>query len=166
MIKVYKNFLTKKEMNQIHSKMTSHYFPWYLNEVLEGEEFNNDYNSQFTHAFYLDDTINSDQFNLVQPIIKKLKAFTILRIKANLLFKTHTIYEHGMHVDLENLGTKITTGIFYVTNNNGYTKFENGTIVNSEQNKFVEFDSSLKHTGSTCTNSRYRIVINFNYIKI
>ena len=93
-----------------------------------------------------------------------MKYFTLVRAKANLLFKTDKIYEHGMHTDFEN-NTKVTTGIFYVNTNDGYTKFKNGTIINSEQNKYVEFDGNLEHTGSTCTNSKYRIVINFNYIK-
>ena len=45
------------------------------------------------------------------------------------------------------------------------TKFSNGEIVKSEENKYVEFDSQLEHTGTSCTDQDYRIVINFNYLK-
>ena len=63
-----------------------------------------------------------------------------------------------MHKDFVNEGTKIKTGIFYLNTNDGYTKFKDGTIIKSEQNKYIEFDSELEHTRSTCTDSRYRIV--------
>ena len=57
------------------------------------------------------------------------------------------------------------TGIFYVNDNNGYTKFKNGEISTSEKNKFIEFNSTNSHTGSSCTDENIRIIINFNYIK-
>ena len=38
-----------------------------------------------------------------------------------------------------------------------------GKKIKSEENKYVEFDSSLKHTGTTCTDQKRRVVINFNY---
>jgi len=147
--------------------MTSSDFAWYLNNILNAKEYEviKNYNTQLTHSFYLNDTINSPAFSLLNPILKKIKHFSLLRIKANLILKTDKIYEHGMHTDFKNKGTKITTGIFYVNTNNGYTKFKNGTVINSEQNKYVEFDSNLEHTGTSCTDSTYRIVINFNYIK-
>ncbi len=67
--------------------------------------------------------------------------------------------EHGMHND-QNAGV---SGILYVNNCNGYTKFENGKKIKSEKNKYIEFDSTLKHSGSSCTDQQRRIVINFNY---
>ena len=41
------------------------------------------------------------------------------------------------------------TGIFYVNTCNGYTLFSDGTKVESIENRFVEFDSSIEHTGVT-----------------
>ena len=70
-----------------------------------------------------------------------------------------------MHIDFDEKKYKIHTGILYVNTNNGYTKFSNGEIVKSEENKYVEFDSQLEHTGTSCTDQDYRIVINFNYLK-
>jgi hypothetical protein len=56
---------------------------------------------------------------------------------------------------------KINTGILYINTNNGYTKFKNGKKIKSKKNQYVEFDSKLEHTGSTCTDEDRRIVINF-----
>ena len=33
----------------------------------------------------------------------------------------------------------------------------------SEENKLIEFNSALEHTGSSCTDKSRRVVINFNY---
>jgi hypothetical protein len=92
--------------------------------------------------------------------LKKLSVKSLLRVKANLLHKTEKTIEHGFHRDFpyEN-----NTAIFYLNTNNGYTKFKNKKIIKSEKNKLVDFNSSLEHTGSTCTDEDYRIVINFNY---
>ena len=83
-------------------------------------------------------------------------------IKANLLFKTPTIIEHGYHVDYRTRPHQ--TAILYLNSNNGYTRFRGGKKITSEKNKLVKFDGSLWHTGSSCTDQQHRIVINFNYI--
>ena len=68
-----------------------------------------------------------------------------------------------MHNDVyskENL----KTGILYLNTNNGSTVFENNKKIKSEENKFVYFSTNLKHSGTTHTDERYRIVLNFNWI--
>ena len=57
----------------------------------------------------------------------------------------------------------MTTAIYYLNTNNGFTKFENGDKVNSVANRMVIFDSNLKHTGTSCTDAHARMLINFNY---
>ena len=83
------------------------------------------------------------------------------RIKANLTTRTPNIQEHGMHTD--DVQPNGTTGIFYLNTCDAYTKFKNGVKVKNEKNKYVEFDSSLKHAGTSCTNKKRKVVINFNY---
>ena len=50
--------------------------------------------------------------------------------------------------------------------NNGGTKFEDCTFVNSVSNRMVTFDCSLKHAPVSCTDVDRRIVVNINYSKI
>jgi hypothetical protein len=157
-----KNFLKKEDFNTLKNNLMSFTFPWYMNKVVDLKS--NQY--QLTHLFYRDSTINSEFYNLVRPIINIIKPISIIRIKANLLFKTEKIVEHGFHTDVEDSKNFIKTGILYINKNNGYTKFkkDNSKIL-SEENKFVYFDSSYLHTGSSCTDEELRIVINFNFIK-
>ena len=41
----------------------------------------------------------------------------------------------------------------------------NGKKILSKQNKLIIFDNDQPHTGSTCTDERIRVVINFNYVE-
>ena len=95
--------------------------------------------------------------------IEKLNPRVLLRIKANLQLKDSKIYEDPLHVDFENIES--TTSIFYVNTCNGYTYFEDGSRVNSVENRLVTFPTQTLHGGANCTDQDCRIVINFNYHK-
>ena len=155
---IYKNFLSKKDFSILEAKMMGDTLPWYYNNevVNEGDEF-----FQFTYVFVVNGKENCkpEMMEVIRPILEKLKFNKMERIKANLLTKTENIIEHGFHTDIENM----TTGIFYLNDCNGYTKFSGGKKIKSEKNKYITFDSNTMHTGSTCTDQKRRVVINFNY---
>jgi hypothetical protein len=161
---VIDNFLDQESFNALKSVMTAYEFPWFWNEgvVSIGDPKLNEF--QFTHPFYKNHTIHSNYFDVVNPILVKINPIAIMRIKANLNPRTEEIIEHGYHIDLENAPSNHRTAVFYVNTNNGYTKFEDGTTVESVENRLVSFKTPLLHTGSTATDVNRRIVINFNYI--
>ena len=86
------------------------------------------------------------------------------RIKANLNVRTPEIIENKFHTDIIPPTKPFTTAIFYVNTNNGYTKFKDGTIVESVANRLVTFPVNKKHSGSTCTNKNVKVVVNLNYM--
>ena len=155
---IHKKFLSKKEFKNMQDFMMGLYFPWYFIDCVNIKD---DGFFQFEFVFYINDSQNCPKqyMDLIQPILSKLKYKKLLRIKANLLTQTNKIVEHGMHTDQE----KGNTSIFYINNCNGYTKFKNGKKIISEENKLVEFNSTLEHSGSSCTDQKRRVVINFNY---
>ena len=161
-MKECKQFLNKKDFDEIYSITMGADFPWYFNPKIT---FNDDpkQHFQFTHTFYKENSVHSDFFKYLNPILKIIKPSIIIRLKANLLTKTDKIIEHQMHKDTY-FNFKHKTAIFYLNNNNGYTKFINNLKIKSEENKFIEFDSDLLHTGSTCTDEQRRVVLNLNYI--
>ena len=67
---------------------------------------------------------------------------------------------HGYHTDFP---FECKTAIFYINSNNGLTLFKNGQIIESVENRMVIFNSQLEHTGTTSTDTKNRIVVNFNY---
>ena len=156
---IYKNYLSEKTFLKIKQEIMSNYFPWFFqNEVLVGD----DKHFQFTYTFLNKKGMNCSPeiMNIINPILKKIKYKKLNKVKANLLTRTNKITEQGMHIDQP----QGTTGIFYINNCNAYTKFETGEKIKSEENKYVEFNSTIEHTGSSCTNQNRRIVINFNYV--
>jgi hypothetical protein len=118
---------------------------------------------QFTHTIF--NQLGYEQsplFNFIQPIISdpRLNVRAIQRIKANLNPRHHKIVKHGFHTDVD---YECNTAIFYLNTNNGYTEFEDGNKVPSVANRMIIFPSTVRHTGTTCTDEKRRVLINFNY---
>ena len=141
-------------------------------------------NYQMVHIFldYLDICKVSPHADKLNIFMEKLDVKALLRIKANLEGWKAEPYYSEFHVDngipqdtciartannlYENRVVKDgITGIYYVNTCNGYTEFEDGTIVNSVENRFVSFPAMTKHRGVSQTDTKARIVINFNYWK-
>jgi hypothetical protein len=140
---IHKKFLSKKKFKNMQDFMMGLYFPWYFIDCVSIKD---DGFFQFEFLFFKDSQNCSQEYmDLIQPILSKLKYKKLLRVKANLLTQTNK------------------TSIFYINNCNGYTKFKNGEKIISEENKLVEFNSTLEHSGSSCTDQKRRVVINFNY---
>ena len=84
-----------------------------------------------------------------------------MRIKANLNEQTDEIIETGYHTDYED--SRLKSAVYFLNTCDGYCKVMNKKIY-SVENKIVIFNSNVLHTGSTTTNEKRRILINFIYI--
>ena len=143
--------------------------PWYWNPLIDYDnEIENPVKFQFIHIFYDNSPLYvSPYMEPLNSILDILQPVSVYRIKANLLTKTSNIIENKFHIDMNDIpDEKIkqwTTSIFYVNTNDGYTEFEDGTKVESVANRMVTFPTNLKHRGTSCTNEKRRVAINFNY---
>ena len=158
----YKNFLNKKEFKELETRIMGDSMPWYYNDAVISED--DDY-FQLVYGFVLPGgQINCENFMMdyFKPFMKKLNIKKFFKLKANLLTRTNKIIEPGMHIDDET-HRKGKTAIFYLNTCNGYTKLKDGTKIQSEKNKLIEFDCNIEHTGSSCTDKKRRVVINLNY---
>lgn len=164
-IQIVDNFLPDFEFKSIQNILLGPQIPWFNNPYIIDREVKDDiesfYDYQFTHVFYRNYTICSEFFQILDPILVKLNPSAILRIKANLIPRADKIVEHQMHVDVTHFKGK--TAVFYLNSNDGYTLFYNGTKVESVENRMVIFNSKDMHTGTTCTNTKNRCVLNFNF---
>lgn len=166
-IKVYDNFLSAEKYHSISDPMLSPFFPWYFHDAIvydTAEEVEDPRMFQFSHIFF-DRVQMGDTFRLLQPFVEKMKPSSLIRVKANLQPNTETIRQNPFHIDYKHSGDyeNAKTAIYYVNTNNGKTVFEDGTKVDSVANRLVVFNPRLKHAGTTCTDQKCRIVINFNY---
>ena len=165
--KVIVNFLDTKTFNEIKNILQSQGFPWFLCDKVSSNEKKGKDNYYFFHQFY--DKIprlggmpepTSSYFKALLPLLNKLKVKSLIRIKANLYTYVGTQIEHGFHID----NTYSHKGaIFSINSNNGYTILEDGTKIESVENRILLFDPSIKHTSTTCTDNVGRINININY---
>jgi len=163
-MKVVDDFLDKNLFTDIYNIMTSDVFPWYFNNDIihsKPEKILID-NFQFTHNFYMDYAPNSSYFNLIKPILYKLNAVAILRVKSNLLTRTEKIKEHEIHIDNKYVDN-YKIAILYINTCNGYTKLKDNTKIDSIENRALFFDPSINHQSTTCTNAKARFNMNINY---
>ena len=160
MFKVINNFLTKDEHEKLKNTLESPTFPWYfIKGRVNATDKPNLFDYQFVHIFYKDNFVNSDFFNHLNPIIKKLDPLSLVRIKANLNPISNKLNVSEYHTD-QNF--KCKAAIYYLNENNGYTMIGDKKV-ESKANRIVLFDADKKHYGTNSTNCNNRMVININY---
>lgn len=144
--------------------------PWYWSAVLLEGTYDGDLdnNFQFCHKFYNNDYPQSPHIKYIEDLMDEMMktngARSFVRIKANLNPRSAKIIRHGFHIDVpKEWADDVTTSIYYVNSNNGYTEFEDGTKIESVENRLVSFPAKMRHSGTTCTDKQARVVINFNY---
>jgi hypothetical protein len=177
-IKIKDNVLTKEVHEKIVHTVVSGSLPLQMSPVVknsptaEPEQLTN--NLQFSHMFYKNYGPQSNFGSLISPLLDILKPLAIVRIKLNITPPTEKIYQYLLHYDMtDKLSWKeefvkpydqCLNAIYYLNTNDGYTIFEDGYKVPSVENRLAIFSNTLKHAGTTCTNTYWRGVINFCFI--
>ena len=162
-MKVIDDFLSPKDFEITQNFFFSNELSWCFNNTIAENKRDVD-QFQFVHTFFnLRKPFDSNYSNFLQPILTKLNAKYIFRIKANLRPRTTQGVLSPYHTDMD---LNQQTAIFYLNTNNGYTKFQDNTYddVPSVANRLLTFKGSLKHSGCSCTDQNARIVLNINYI--
>jgi len=170
-IKVYDNFLNidvfKKIQHQCFSDIHWVYDDTVSSRFDKQQICDEKYDWQMVHMFYNHPFDTSPAFHIINPIIQKINPIVMYRAKLNLNPSTDNFVEHGYHQDYqpEEIGKIFTSAVFYLNTNNGYTKFKDGTKIKSVENRLVTFPTTLYHTGSSCTDTKNRLVLNLVYIQ-
>ena len=163
--KVLDNYLETGYFNFLRNTIFDTNFPWYLG--FEGVIRKNDPHFQgkvMVHNFYNFHRptghlhSNPDFFD---PLLEKLKPNSLIRVKANLYFKTEKIQEFRFHKDFP---FPHKGAILCLNSNNGYTILNDGTKIDSVENRMILFNSSIDHAGSSCSDEGARVNININYV--
>ena len=176
MIQVIDNFLSPDSHKKISNfLLTSGVCEWKYNDrKVSNVKINtlNDY--QFTHNFFTFHSLTgarhvvSKQIDVLIPLVNKIRFISLHRIKANLEPIKPSRYVSKFHYDLEKDGRPcdfMTTGIYYINTNDGYTEFETGEKVESVANRYVKFPSNIKHRGVSQLDTKVRCVLNLNYFE-
>tara|TARA_R100001079_G_C4404728_1_gene132930 strand:- start:95 stop:598 length:504 start_codon:yes stop_codon:yes gene_type:complete len=158
------NFLEKEEFKKMQ-ELVRYELPFYykrgVSRDLKPTEKSDD-GYHFAHYFYFNDEIQSVSFGkVINPLLKKIKSFSLLRAKANLYPCTPKIMKHGWHKDFPFPHKGF---LFYINTNNGFTVLKDGTKIESVENRALFFDAGEKHHSTTCTDDDVRLNININYV--
>jgi len=167
-IQVEENFLDAESFDKLYRLVDHPYFPWHKENIIDPAflgrfDFLCDLklNTQFTLRLYDNGVVMSKQCPLImKPFKDKLDIKKLVTAKINYNPVWSDVVEHSYHIDNP---LKCKTAVFYLNSNDGYTAFESGEKIQSIANRIVIFDSSKKHTGTTCTDIHGRYVLNINY---
>jgi len=182
-IKITDNFLDEDIFNQIATVVRKDFYWHYLDRISYSRKREDDHHRkvetpehdhfQFVCPIYDHyEPAHKAPWQLIQPIIQKINAKAWIRIKANLMTRADQHYVSGHHYDIQGISYedtktpwKNTTAVLYLNTCNGYTIFKDGTRCDSVANRFVEFDNDLLHSGVRQTDTKVRMLINFNYFQ-
>ena len=177
MIQVIDNFLSPESHKKISNfLLTDGLCEWKYNDAKVSTASKGNLNDfQFTHLFYTFHSLTgvgrhviSKQIDILIPLVNKIKFISLHRIKANLEPIKAKRCASNFHYDVQMDGKpcpSMTTGIYYVNTNDGYTEFETGDKVKSVANRYVKFPSDIKHRGVSQVDTKVRCVLNLNYFE-
>ena len=114
------------------------------------------------------DSCDSEEIKIFRPLMRELQMGWLLRMKVNVTPYTGGRYRSNYHVDYTTGNAGATLGyscVYYLNTCSGGTEFEeSGKFVQSIANRAVVFPSYLRHTGISQDDTKYRYVINMNYL--
>ena len=158
--KVIDNFLDEKYFDSLVSLLEE--IPWFFQTDIAYDNVGEDKIFLLYHMFYAQNTPTGALYEKLIPLLEKLGAEVLVRIKANLYPNTEKLHEHPMHRDFE---FSTTSALLSLNTCDGYTKLEDGTKIDSVANRMLLFDGGKNHCSTTTTNVAARINININYIQ-
>ena len=161
MYKVIDNFLTEEKFLKVKNSILNSEFSWNLTPWVSNLQENLKITSSyyFTHLFYSGLYVDQN-CHIFIDILNQLEVKSLIRIKANLYPSTDNIEYQSEHIDYD---YPHKGAIFYLNTNDGFTTLEDGTKVESIQNRLLLFDPSKPHNSTTCTDDKCRVNVNFNF---
>ena len=155
------NSLPEEEHKKILEVMSDTGFDWHLADKITIEQKDEDIFFYLCHVFYNQTTLHqSNLFELIFPLLKKIDPKALVRAKANLYLNQGLgVKEHASHTDypFEHKGA-----LYCLNTCDGYTKIGDEKIP-SVANRIIFFDPSKPHCSTSCSDTKTRMNININY---
>ena len=159
--KIIDNALPQEEFKNIKDNILNYSFPWSLTTVVTNKEevLPTHASFYFTHTFWEGFNIEP-QSRMFAPLLNLMDSHALVRIKANCYPSTPERIIHDSHFDYT---FPHKGAIYYLNTNDGVTILEDKVKIESIENRLLLFDSTKMHASTTCTDTKCRINVNFNY---
>ena len=157
MFNTFTNFLEQETLQNIKNEIKGMH--WFFCNITENK--NDKSNFHFYHVLFQDNKVDSDRYfnTILMPVLGKLNFKYLHRAKLNLYTKQDKHIKTNYHIDCN---MEHMVALFSLNTNNGYTEFENGKKIKSEENNLVIFPGHLKHRSINQTDENTRINLNIN----
>tara|TARA_Y100000004_G_scaffold33152_1_gene35131 strand:+ start:892 stop:1386 length:495 start_codon:yes stop_codon:yes gene_type:complete len=160
--KIVDNYLPKDELDRIKNiVLDNNLFNWYYTKNITHTNANFFNYFYLIHNLYDNNLPNSPYYDELAGIfLDKGHINSLLRMKINLYPNQGSFVEHPSHTDYD---FEHKAALFSLNTCDGYTKLEDGTKIDSVENRMLFFDASKSHCSTNTTNTDRRVNINFNY---
>ncbi len=159
--KIIDNFIPKEDFKLLQDIVFSNEIPWYFNKNCSYENKDEPY-FYFTHILFENKKPNSEFYNVFnEKLISKLNPKGLARVKLNCYPRTKELENHLPHKDFDYPNNVL---LYSLNTCNGYTKLEDGSMIESIENRALFFNGQNLHNSTSCTNEKCRFNININYI--
>ena len=153
---VIDDFLDKSYLKKLQDIFLGINIPWKYSPDVVHENSDKETNFFYmTHTIFnvLDYTemlyIDKVSYDVILPLLKQLNCNSLMRVKLNLYPNQGKVIEHKRHVDYP---FSHQGAVFSLNTTDGYTILEDGTKVESVENRLFLFDASKPHSSTSPSN--------------
>ena len=160
---VIDNFLPQEEFDNLQKLVTGSDMLWHkVDQITTEHKKKEDFDFMFCHLLFEPNIYppSSSFFQYFAFLQDRLNCKSLRRMKLNLYPHTSEMRTHASHIDydFEHKGC-----ILSFNTCDGATVLEDGTKVDSVENRALIFDASKPHSSTSTTNARARYNLNINY---
>ena len=159
---VIDNFFPKPYFDELKKIVMSADIAWYWNQEINIFHKEDDKTSYFTHTLFGMHVsyIYSEHYRHFHGFWEKLGMKALIRMKLNLYPRTGKIEIHEPHhdYDFDNKGC-----VFSFNTCDGFTQLEDGTRIDSVENRALLFNGKSPHSSTSTTSDKGRFNVNMNY---
>jgi hypothetical protein len=133
-----------------------------FNQFVDKKDIKNEWEFFLSHSIYGNNVIqtHTNIWSFLTPVFEKLGLKSLIRIKANCYTKSYPLIEHDLHKDFDYSHNGC---ILSLNTNNGYTLLEDGTKIESVENRALFLDAGELHASTSTTDTERRVNLSLNY---
>lgn len=152
--KIIDNLLDLEDLDRIKSIILDREFLWQVKEFKEEEKL------FLELCHYKNNEPLSEFYNDLVPIMKKIEVLGLVEIRSNMYFGDVYLKSYKKE---KNYNFSVGTAIYYLNSNDGYTLLQDGTKIESRENRIVLFEEDSFYYETNCTDNTCRVNVTFNY---
>ena len=161
---IRENFLDQEYFNKLNALIcwSAGNFAWYLCKVVGHQTGNRLHDWYLSHVVYSSANPRSSVYEDLRPFLNQIPDLkAILRVKVNFYPPTPEVITYTPHVDYD---YEHKGALFSLNTCDGFTGLEDGTKVDSIENRILFFNPQTPHSASSTTSPKGRFNINVNYL--